>query len=237
MFMWWLDLDEIDTLCARFTLLSRDRWNAFTFRDGDHLDWNGGRPVPSLKAALQQYARAQGCQAPIERVMLLTHLRTFGYLFNPISVYFAFGRAGEPVCAVAEVGNTYREMKSYFLGPETFQNGAFRRRTRKDFYVSPFIDLDAEFDFQLPVPGEKLALVINDYKEGRPFFFSSLVGRPQPITSGALSAYALRFPLMPLQVIFLIHWQALKLKLKGLPHHRKAATSHLQTEVQHARTY
>jgi uncharacterized protein len=229
-FMWYLDLNELDSLVGRLWLMSRNHFNLFNFRDADHLPGAS----TNLKDNLISWVRSKGFRGEIQRVMLLTHLRTLGYLFNPVSFYFCFDAEDQPVCAVAEVGNTFREMKPYYLGPETLQHNRFARRVVKNFYVSPFIDLDTEFDFQMPVPEGLLGLVVNDYQEGRKFFISTLSGERRALTNARLLGYALRFPLITLQIIGLIHWQALKLYWKKLPFIRKAANPHLQVEVYHA---
>ncbi len=228
-FMFSLDLDEIDQLQRTLRFFSWNRFNLFNFRESDHLGSNE-RP---LKEDILAYARSQGAELSGGRVQLVTHLRTLGYSFNPVCFYFCFDKAGHPSGAVVEVENTYHEKKRYWLGPETYQDGAFRKRVTKYFYVSPFIDLDAEFDFKLTPPDKALAIYIDDWKEGHQILLSALTGRREPLTDARMLFNMIRFPFETLQVIFLIHWQAIVLKLKGLPHFRKADAPHLQQEVHH----
>jgi hypothetical protein len=123
-------------------------------------------------------------------------------------------------------------MKPYFLGADTMQNGQFKLNTTKYFYVSPFIDMDTNFDFDLRIPNEKLQLKIDDYdKGGKRFFISTLSGNRRPLKDSTLLLYFFSFPLITLKVIGLIHWQALKLWLKKLPYHKKGADLELQKEV------
>ncbi len=227
-FMFYLDLDEITLITRTSPLISHNRWNIFSFRDDDHV------PLPgeSLKERIIRYAGTQGVDLAGGRIMLLTYLRSWGHYFNPVSFYFCFDRQGEPACTIVEVENTFRELKPYFLGKDTFQNGQFSQRVIKYFYVSPFIDLDASFDFRLQVPGERLALYIDDYKEGRKFFLSALTGQRKPLTNVHVLGYALRFPVITLQVLTLIHWQAMILWiLKKLPYHKKSAEPNLEKEL------
>lgn len=225
-FMFWLDLDEIDSLAKRILFMSRNRFNVFSFRDRDHIVYTGG----NVKESILGYLKDKNIHFTEPRIFLLTNLAFLGYNFNPVSFFYCFD-GNRPVCAVAEVSNTFREVKYYLLDTETFRDNAFRLRTVKYFYVSPFIDHDAEFDFNLKIPGDKLEIVINDYKNGNKFFLTALIGHKQPLTNGRLLWYCIRFPFITLQVIGLIHWQALKLWRKKLPYFRKADYPELQREV------
>src|SRR6185503_13745312 len=121
-FMFYLDLDEIDGLAKRLKFLIR----------------NG-------------------------RIMVLTNLCTLGYQFNPVSFYFCYDEENNPICSVVEVCNTFLEMKPYFLGKNAMAGDTFRLNTTKYFYVSPFIEMDTNFDFDLQIPGDKLKIKIDDY--------------------------------------------------------------------------
>ncbi|NUN70802.1 MAG: DUF1365 family protein, partial [Bacteroidetes bacterium] len=136
-----------------------------------------------------------------------------------------------PLCVVPEVGNTFGELKPYLLTGQDRTDGVFRKRMTKYFYVSPFIDMDAEFDFLLQVPDERLQVTINDYKDGKKFFLSAVSGERRPLTDARLLWYAVRFPFVTLQVITLIHWQALKLYLRKLRFFRKTDHPELQKEI------
>src|ERR1700679_1550881 len=103
--MFFLDLDELDSVPRKTFLFSRNRRNFYAFRDADHLPSGGG----SLKENVTAYLASNGIGlARDARIMLLTLPRVLGYIFNPVSFYFCFDAAGEPICAVAEVGNTFR---------------------------------------------------------------------------------------------------------------------------------
>lgn len=223
-FMFAVDLDEIDMLHSTMRLFSRNRRNVFQFRDADHLDFG----KPTLKDNIVEYLRRQGIELNNGRIILVTNLRTFGYIFNPVSFYFCFDASGTPVCAIAEVGNTFGEIKPYVLGPNERTGNGFRLMTKKLFYVSPFIDLDATFDFQLAIPGEQMQITINDYKDGKKFFLSAVSGVRKPLTDARLAWYIVRFPFITLKVITLIHWQALKLYLKKLSYLKKTDHPDLQ---------
>ena len=164
--------------------------------------------------------------------MVLTNLCTAGYQFNPVSFYFCYDEQEKPVCSIVEVCNTFLEMKPYFLGADTKQDDRFKLNTEKYFYVSPFIDMDTNFDFDLHIPGEKLQVKIDDYdKKGNKFFISTLSGTRKPLTDSNLLYYFISFPMITLKIIGLIHWQALKIFIKKIPFHKKNDNIHLQKEV------
>jgi len=123
-------------------------------------------------------------------------------------------------------------MKPYFLGKEVMAGDTFKLNTTKYFYVSPFIEMDTNFDFDLEIPGDRLKIKIDDYdKDGKRFFISTLNGERKPLKDSTLLLYFFSFPLITLKVIGLIHWQALRLWLKKIPFHKKGDDLPLQKEV------
>jgi DUF1365 family protein len=232
MFLFYLDLDELPALHRRLRLLSYNRRNLFHFKDSDHLSFN---KEEGIRKQIEAYAKRYLVDLEGGKIFLLTHLRTLGYIFNPVSFYFCFDAQGNPACAVAEVGNTFGELKPFFFQPDSFENNIFTLQTKKYFYVSPFLDADTDFDFRLHIPEEKLQINIDSHKrESGQLLYSSLTGHKIPISDSNLLRYALRFPAITLQVIGAIHWQAFRLYLKGLPFHKKNAHSDLQREVYRA---
>lgn len=228
LFMWWLDLDELETLSKSNRFVSYNRFNLFSIYDKDHL--LGETNSPPIKENIIKYIQSNGLSWDGGKIYLLTNLRTVGYLFNPVSIYFCFDKNGQPLCSIAEVGNTYYEMKAYLI--KDFADGMFSLKIPKHFYVSPFANLDDEFHFQLQIPDQKLNIKIDDYRAGERFFISTLTGVKKELTSSTALLAFIRFPMMTLQVIFLIHWQALKLWMKKIPFHSKAANPDLQRDVQ-----
>jgi uncharacterized protein len=226
-FMFSFDLDELEILNDELRLFSHNSWNIFSFRDSDHMQ-NG---KPAIKENILEYLHHNDIELHGGKIYLITNVRTFGYVFNPVSFYFCFNSGGHAVCAIPEVGNTFGEMKPYLLKKDDETENGFRKRVTKYFYVSPFIELDTEFDFNLLIPNEKLHITIDDYKDGNKIFLTSLIGKKKPLTDVQLLWYSVRFPLITLQVILLIHWQALKLYLKKLPYFKKTENPHLQKEI------
>jgi DUF1365 family protein len=229
-YFFFVDLDEIDLLADRFALLGRGRAHVFSFREEDHLRYEG----LSTKESVLRYCRERGVDAPIARVALLTNLRTMGRVFNPVSFYFCYDASDAPVCALAEVSNTFGEMKIFLLGESPSPDGVFAAKRTKHFYVSPFVDMDASFEFRIGAPGKRLRLHIDDREKGTKMLLTSATGERRALTGARLAWYAARFPFLPVRILALIHLQALRLWAKGLPFHRKNAHIHLQQEIFHA---
>lgn len=226
-FYLWLDLDELDGLHGSLRTFSRNRFNLFSFCDRDHL----GLGAADVKGKLLHWLGQQGVEtAQIAGIKLLTFPRVLGYIFNPVCFFFCFGGDGTPLCAVAEVTNTFREQKLYLLR-ERDAEGRFHLVTPKHFYVSPFSSLDLCFDFKLHVPRDTLVIRVDDREGDQRILASTLTGGRKPLTDARLLWFTVKYPLLTLRVIFLIHWHALRLWLKRLPVHRKAARPELQRDV------
>lgn len=254
-----LDLDELPALARRLRLLRIDRPGLLSFRQRDHLPLheplhNPSRgaardsasaprisPRPSLKSRVLAHLAAHGVAAPADaRVLLLTLPRVLGHQFNPVSFFFVSSPDGVPLAALAEVTNTFRETKTYVLGPDSLEPrssaalpAAFRLRVPKHFYVSPFSDLDLAFDFRLRPPGERLALQIDDHDGARRTLVSTVtnVAPPRPLRDRALAWFSLKYPLVTLKVVAAIHWEALRLWAKRVPWFSKAARAADQRDL------
>ena len=244
--MFAFDLDEIAALPKRLALFSNQRRNVYNFCERDFLPTTeiihqptppGPAPAPSagLKDRVIAHLAAHGIDLAGGRVMLITLPRVFGYQFNPVSFYFCYDRQGRPVASIAEVSNTFKEMKPFVLGPATRATTAnaavFSRRTPKYFYVSPFSDLDVDFDFTLHTPEDKLAIQIDDYAAGERTLTSVLTGSRTSLTNGRLAWFTFKYPFITLRVMALIHWQALQLYLKRVPWFAKSARPEAQRDL------
>lgn len=249
-FLFAFDLDELPELHRRLPLFSLNRANLFSFRDrdffptGEPLHHASSEPsenrkseIGNLKSRVLAYLAARGTDLTGGRVVLVTLPRVFGYLFNPVSFYFCYDATGACVASLAEVTNTFKEMKPYFLGPEARvswpggDNTAFRRRTPKHFYVSPFSDVDVAFDFTLRTPGERLSIQIDDYIGAERTFTSTLAGPRRALTGARLAWFSLKYPAITLRIIALIHWHAALLWFRKLPWFAKAARATDQRDL------
>ncbi|MES2140431.1 MAG: DUF1365 domain-containing protein [Bacteroidota bacterium] len=232
-FMFYIDLDEIDLLTQKLWMMSRNRFNFFSFKDSEHLQLPRENPDKSknVKQHITDYLQQNGITIGNGKIRLLTNLNVLGYNFNPVSFYYCFDANNSPLCVVAEIGNTFGEIKPFFLGENNLTSNKFYLNTTKYFYVSPFIDHDTNFDFNLVIPDDKLNIRIDDYKNEKRFFISTLTGVREPISNFNLLKYSIRFPFITLKIITLIHWNAIKLWLKKIPYHKKSANQELQRDA------
>lgn len=232
-FYFYVDLDELDELSKKHWLISRNKWNLFSFRDNEHLQLPIDQPDQNknTKAHILDYLEQNGVNKEIGKIMLLTGFNVLGYNFNPVSFYYIYNAAGELTHVIVEVTNTFKEMKPYLLGRDDFNGQIFDQRTTKYFYVSPFISHDADFHFKIAVPSDRLVIGIDDFEGGEKIFTSSLIGEKKELTSLRLFLYSLRYPLIPIKIITLIHWQALKLYLKKIKFYKKNEFQNLQRDV------
>jgi hypothetical protein len=196
-YLWLVDLDDL----PRPGPLS-------TFSAKDHL----GDPRYSIRANLDRFLAARGVNTEGGQVLMLAHARVFGYVFNPLTVYWCHRADGTLACVVAEVHNTYGERHAYLL--HTDERG--RAEVPKQFYVSPFYPVDGRYRMSLPEPGDRLALSIALGRPGGDKFSAGVQGRAVPATARTLAAAALRHPWSTVAVSARIRWQGTKLYLRGL---------------------
>ncbi len=214
------DIDAIDGVAASTALFSRNRFNVISFYDADHLP-HGTR---DLRGWAEQVLEEAGIDGKHLKIRLLCMPRVFGWGFNPLSLWFCETPEGEPAAVIAEVRNTFGERHCYLLKSDVTDAGwPLRQRHLKDFHVSPFIDMDAAYEFRLSRPGDKLCVVIREFQKNRLMLVATQTGRRRPFRSSELLREVLRVPVQTLKVLSAIHWQALKIWLKGARFHRKPA--------------
>jgi DUF1365 family protein len=207
-YMWHVDLDELDELDRRLWAFGHNRRALTTIRSRDHL----GDPRRPIRENVGRYLAAHGIELDGGRVSLLTNARVLGYVFNPLSVLYCHRPDGSLRCVVAEVHNTYGERHCYLLEPG--ERG--RASTGKEFYVSPFLTVDGRYRMTLEAPGERLSVQMALHQGGRRVFSASLVGRRRALTNAAVTRMLVRHPLMTARVTSLIHMQGIRLALRGV---------------------
>ena len=216
-FMFYIDLDEIETLIRKIFTFSYNKFNIYNLRDKDHFIFD----TPGIRQNILKYLSENGVDTTGIKIRLLTNVSTFGYNFNPVSFYYCFDKNENPICVIPEVGNTFHELKLFFIGENKFSDNVFYDKQLKNFYVSPFLDHDNKFEFRLKLPKEKLSVTINDFKNNKKIFAATLQGSKIKFNNFNLLKMTFLFPLVTVKIIFLIHWQALKLVLNKIKYFKK----------------
>ena len=214
----WLliDLDELPLLPGRLRLFSHNRPNLFSLHDADHGD---GTSTP-LRVQVERRLRTVGLDIGAGRISLLTMPRTFGCGFNPLSIYFCRRADGNLAALVYQVHNTFGERHSYVI-PVTPMSGPVHQRCRKEFHVSPFLDTNLHYDFRVTGPDDRIAVGIRAGTPSGPLMTAVLTGARKMLDDRALLGIAITIPAITLRVIAAIHWEALRLWLKGMRYRRK----------------
>ena len=215
LFMALLDIDRIPETMARSHWSSYNRFNLASFDERDH----GGDPALPLRERLAADARAHGVALPEGPVFLLTHLRYLGYCFNPISLFFFYDRAGDVPVVLAEVHNTFGELRNYWLwsGNRTPGGNSLRFRCPKTLHVSPFMAMNLDYDFVLTRPAERLVAHMNTLEGDGRLMDATLTLEREPWTAANLRRALLREPWMTAKVVAAIHFEALRLYMKRVP--------------------
>lgn len=212
-FLTYLDLDEVDEVLGAHPLWSTNRWAPVQFRRSDYL----GDPATPLAEAVRDVVESETGHRPDGSVRMLAHLRTFWWLFNPITLYYCYDRQGSLTWIVAEVTSTpWKERRAYVVPAPEAAEGYL---ARKELHVSPFMAMDQTYLFRIPEPGERLSVRIDSFESGTRAFAATLRLRREEITSGSLRSILWRFPLQTLRVSLGIYSQALRLRRKGAQVH------------------
>jgi DUF1365 family protein len=210
-----LDMDELDEVPRQLRSISRGRWNLLSFRDEDHFD----PPASDVRASILDHLRDEGVDLDGWQVMLVTNLRVLGYAFNPASFFLCRDRAGELQVVVVEVHNTHGERHLYSLRGGPHATG-FVDSMDKDFYVSPFIEMDGRYTVHVRDEATRLRITINEDPGDGLLLHTSLDLHRRPLTDRMVLRMLVRYPFVTHKTIGMIHWHALRLWLRGVPFNR-----------------
>ncbi|MBX9687585.1 MAG: DUF1365 domain-containing protein [Candidatus Obscuribacterales bacterium] len=240
-FMFYLDLDEAQSF--DFVLFSRSFFSLYKFEESDHFpiaETESGKL--SLKDKIRRFAFENGVEKEIDKIYLLTNLRFLSYVFNPVSFFYCYGKEKDLISCIVEVGNTFAEKKAYLIRFDGADS--FKSLQKKNFYVSPFTELDQYFAFDIGMPcqemriridtvaGSASALDLEKSTSGKPPVLSAVMNcRRNPLSDRELLRFTLRYPFSTFFVIFLIHYHALLLFLKKVPHRRKEENPEQQSDL------
>ncbi|MFC4352700.1 DUF1365 domain-containing protein [Fodinicurvata halophila] len=218
-FQLWLDLDELPDLDRRLRLFSHNRFNLFSFHDRDH----GARDGGALRPWIESQLAAAGIDLDGGPVRLLCFPRILGYVFNPLTIWFCHHRDGRLRAVLYEVRNTFGDKHGYLIpvASPLAPGEPLQQDCDKALHVSPFIPMQAHYRFRLSLPDERLSVVIREsVPEGEQLVAAQSAHRAELTDARLLRAF-FTHPLLTLKVIGAIHWQALRLWLKGAPFHRR----------------
>jgi uncharacterized protein len=221
-----IDVDDVAKSVLGLKWLKYNRFAPLSFYDRDHGD-RSGAPLRAWVEARLAEAKVNIDGGPIR---LLTFPRVLGFVFNPISVFFAYAKNGDLKGVIYEVNNTFGETHSY-VAPAS--NDAIEHHgADKMFHVSPFFDVSGRYAFTLRAPQDAISLVIDKYKDQVRDHVATLKARRLPLTDGALAKAFFTIPLLTFKVVAAIHFEALKLLFKGARYHDKPAPPPLTSIAQ-----
>lgn len=208
-----VDLDRLEEADRLSPLFSVNRANAMSFHEKDQAEL----PGETARAYADRLLAEAGLPRRAARVLLLCYPRVLGYVFNPISVHHAYDEDGRLVALIYAVRNTFGQRHSYvaLVEPGQLSEAGLRQTRRKLFHVSPFISMDARYHFRLLPPGRTVRLRIHETENGQPLLAATFHGEARDLGGPAILFFLLRFPFLTWKIVAGIHWEALKLWLKG----------------------
>jgi len=206
-----IDLSELEDLDKRIKFFSFNRFNLVSFYEKDHGHRDGSSLVEWIKKNLDE----NNINSKDIKIKLLCYPRIFGYVFNPLSVFFIYDSSKKLISILYEVKNTFGEQHTYIFKVKDDAN-LFQHNCSKKFHVSPFIEMNCNYFFRILKPGEKISVIIDQYQTDEKILYASQDGKRVDFTSKELLKSYLKHPLMTFKIISAIHYEAFKLWTKGI---------------------
>ncbi|WP_428033795.1 DUF1365 domain-containing protein [Amphritea sp.] len=210
-----VDLDELPQLNRSCRFFAINRFNLFSFHEKDY-----GRGEGLLRQEITELLSSRGYASATNRIELLCYPRILGYTFNPLSVYFCYNPDNEVEVILYEVSNTFGQRHSYLLVNDKPNAKIVRHSCHKLMYVSPFMPMDTAYSFRILPPRESVSVCIHQSSQRgtdiKPILNATFTGQRQEINDKNLLRLFFSHPLMTFKVMGAIHWEALRLWLKGL---------------------
>ena len=206
-----IDLSELEILHKKIKFFSYNSFNLISFFDIDH----GYRDGSSLLAWVKKNLDENHMKSDNINIKLLCYPRIFGYVFNPLSVFYVYDNKENLISILYEVKNTFDEQHTYIFRIDKNEN-LLQHSCRKKFHVSPFIEMNCNYFFRILKPGNKMSVIIDQYHENEKILYASQEGTRTNFSSLELIKSYLKHPFMTFKIILAIHFEAFKLWIKGI---------------------
>ena len=206
-----IDLSEIHLLDKELKIFSYNKFNIISFYDKDH----GARDGSSIENWVKNNLKKNNINTNEIQIKLLCYPRIFGYVFNPLSVFYIYDKNSNLISILYEVKNTFGEQHTYIF-KTNINNNLIQHMCKKKFHVSPFIEMDCVYFFRLLKPGKKISVIIDQNDKDGKILYASQDGVKSEITNSNMTKSYLKHPLMTFKIILAIHFEAFKLWSKGI---------------------
>jgi|TARA_B100001093_G_scaffold410930_1_gene400334 DUF1365 family protein len=206
-----IDLSELNTLDQKVYFFSYNKVNLISFYDKDH----GERDGSSLKDWVHKHLKKNKVSIDNIKIKILCYPRIFGYVFNPLSVFYVYNSINQLISVLYEVKNTFGEQHTYVFRVEK-DNNLIKNNCSKKFHVSPFIEMNCNYFFRLLKPGNKISVIIDQYDSEDKILYASQDGVRTDFNTKYLIKSYLKHPIMTFKIILAIHYEAFKLWTKGI---------------------
>ena len=206
-----IDISEINLLDKTLKIFSYNKFNIVSFYDEDH----GPRDGTSVKEWVIKNLQDNQIDTQDIKIKLLCYPRIFGFVFNPLSIFFIYNKKSELISILYEVKNTFNEQHTYIFKNKENEN-TIKHTCKKKFHVSPFIEMNCTYFFKILKPGDKISVIIDQYDEEGKLLYASQDGSRVELNNKNLFLSYLKHPLMTFKIIAAIHFEAFKLWIKGI---------------------